>query len=182
MKKRIILTVVTVVLAVTSWQLVKHGNQGRRNDIRQQSEADRSLSVASDDGRIIPGTGADGTADGSPVDIALLHSRFPGNRTLPPLTEKDSARIKGERSEREKLYARINANRATETEIHHYYREQEEIARDGIELAAYILREYEGRLGFVERKKQEFLVDQFKKRLVLIPRREKEALDRIGKH
>ena len=131
----------------------------------------------------VGGQGAGGEPSGGgeafAPDMDLLRESLPGNLAIPP-RDADERWMRSEaKKERNELFGRINANTASEVELHSYYDEQQLITQDSIAMLEWILNEYGAEMGEGERSKHTFLLDQFKKRLGAIPSREARALQRL---
>jgi hypothetical protein len=114
-------------------------------------------------------------------DPYVLKQHFPDNQAVPPATREEFMKKQDEREKREKLYGRIAANKASRQEIDRYYREQERLAEDSIEILLYILTEHADEMSETSLKKHEFLLENFYKRLERIPEKKQAALDRLDK-
>lgn len=110
-----------------------------------------------------------------------LKERFPDNLAIPPVSREEFERKRAAKEERQRLHAKITANKATREEIRSFYSRQEQLAKDSIEILSFILQEYVDEMSERDLKKNEFLLEQFQKRLAAIPDKEVQALDRLEK-
>ena len=145
-----------------------------------EKQASMGEAVAMND---VGGQGAGGALSGGDGDFApdmdLLRESLPGNLAIPPRGVDERWMRSEAKKERNELFGRINANVASEVELHSYYEEQQLITQDSIVMLEWILNEYGTEMGEGERAKHTFLLDQFKKRLGAIPSREARALQRL---
>lgn len=113
------------------------------------------------------------------VDPLVLRAKFPDNLALPPADRESFERKKAARAERNRMYGRITAGKATAEEINTFYSQQERLALDSIELLEFVLKTYRDEMSERDVKKHEFMLQQFKRRLAAIPEKEFEALARL---
>ncbi len=177
--KQIFILLTAIIITGTLIYIIapeKSSDQASRENALHKMKESGKLSASSNK------NGVEKIFSESTIDFAELHRKFPQNRALPSLSPEEGERKKEARRKRNLFYGKIASNKATDEEVHKYYHEQTEIARDVLVLVNFVLDNYGNRLTAKETKKYQFLKEQFDNRIEMIPRKEKIALERIHKY
>ncbi|MET0403467.1 MAG: hypothetical protein ABW123_13730 [Cystobacter sp.] len=133
-----------------------------------------------------PDAGGDATAEEAarpgPVDLESLRARMPDNLYWElgvPSKDPEVLRRREEQARRwNTLLGKVQANEASEAEIHQYYDHRRAVSEDFITFANQVLEEQGSRLSEEERGLYQLSIQMHRTRLDEIPRQVDDALSR----
>ncbi|RKG98067.1 hypothetical protein [Corallococcus carmarthensis] len=121
-----------------------------------------------------------------PVDLEALRAKLPGNlyweMDAPTKDPEELRRREAVKAKWNTLFGKVQANEASEEEVHQYYEHRRQVSEDAITFATTMLKDYGDKLPSEHRGLLELSVNMHRTRLAELPRQETDALARREAH